>query len=232
MSATVTRSVIDSITDERCAELLIELIRQRSVVGEETTAHSWMGDRLRDAGMRVEEYTVENTPAPLVLGELAGGGDRPGVLFDGHFDTVFAVPDDWTRAPNGARVQSSGTANTVSKCPSKRTPGRSPPPASSPSTSGAGVFSTVYSSTRIPASRSRSPIQLCAVVSSPTTLRWRINSMRSSAQRSSVMLSITDLVTVALMTVAQSPPWLSAGRSPSTVVRIRAPVPGHRTGAA
>ena len=102
MSATVTTSVIDSITEERCADLLTELIRQRSVVGEETTAHSWMADRLRDAGMRVEEYTVENTPAPLVLGELAGGGDRPGVLFDGHFDTVFAVPDDWTRAPFGA----------------------------------------------------------------------------------------------------------------------------------
>ncbi len=102
MSATVTTSVIDSITEERCAELLTELIRQRSVVGEETTAHSWMGDRHRYAGMRVEEYTVENTPAPLVLGELAGGGNRPGVLFDGHFDTVFAVPDDWTRAPFGA----------------------------------------------------------------------------------------------------------------------------------
>ena len=54
MSATVTTSVIDSITEDRCAELLTELIRQRSVVGEETTAHSWMADRLRDAGMRVE----------------------------------------------------------------------------------------------------------------------------------------------------------------------------------
>ena len=102
MSATVTTSVIDSITEERCAELLTELIRQRSVVGEETTAHGWMADRLRDAGLRVEEYTVENTPAPLVLGELAGGGDRPGVLFDGHFDTVFAVPGDWTRPPFAA----------------------------------------------------------------------------------------------------------------------------------
>ena len=101
MSATATTSVIDSITEERCAELLTELIRERSVVGEETTAHLWMGDRLRAAGMRVEEYTVENTPAPLVLGELAGG-NRPGVLFDGHFDTVFAVADDWTRAPYAA----------------------------------------------------------------------------------------------------------------------------------
>ncbi len=101
MSATATTSVIDRISEERCAELLTELIRERSVVGEETTAHRWMANRLRDAGMRVEEYTVENTPAPLVLGELAGG-DRPGILFDGHFDTVFAVQDDWTRPPFAA----------------------------------------------------------------------------------------------------------------------------------
>jgi len=101
MSATATTSVIDRISEERCAELLTELIRERSVVGEETTAHRWMANRLRDAGMRVEEYTVENTPAPLVLGELAGG-DRPGILFDGHFDTVFAVQGDWTRPPFAA----------------------------------------------------------------------------------------------------------------------------------
>jgi acetylornithine deacetylase/succinyl-diaminopimelate desuccinylase-like protein len=90
--------VTDRISDERCAELLTQLIREPSVVGEQTNAHRWMADRLREAGMRVEEYTVENTPAPLVLGELAGG-DRPGVLFDGHFDTVFAVPDDWAHPP-------------------------------------------------------------------------------------------------------------------------------------
>jgi hypothetical protein len=42
MSAIATASVIDSITEERCAELLTELIRERSVVGEETTAHLWM----------------------------------------------------------------------------------------------------------------------------------------------------------------------------------------------
>ncbi len=98
MSAIAITSVIDSITEDRCADLLTQLIRERSVVGEETTAHRWMADRLSEAGMDVDEYTVENTPAPLVLGELAGG-DRPGVLFDGHFDTVFAVPGDWTRPP-------------------------------------------------------------------------------------------------------------------------------------
>lgn len=91
------------ITEERCAELLTQLIRQRSVVGEKTTAHKWMTDRLTEIGMSVEHYTVEDLPAPLVLGVIEGEGDRPGVLFDGHFDTVFAVPEDWSRDPWGAQ---------------------------------------------------------------------------------------------------------------------------------
>lgn len=97
-------STTDSlITEERCAELLTQLIRQRSVTGEKTTAHQWMSQRLADAGLRIDHYTVEDLPAPMVIGTLEGDGDRPGVLFDGHFDTVFAVPDDWSRDPWGAQ---------------------------------------------------------------------------------------------------------------------------------
>ena len=97
-------STTDSlITEERCAELLTQLIRQRSVTGEKTTAAAWMTDRLREFGMSIDHYTVEDLPAPMVVGTIAGAGDRPGVLFDGHFDTVFAVPDDWSRDPWGAQ---------------------------------------------------------------------------------------------------------------------------------
>jgi acetylornithine deacetylase/succinyl-diaminopimelate desuccinylase-like protein len=92
------KSILDSITEERCAELLTQLIRRKSVVGEQTTAHQWVTDQLRSCGMSVEHYAVEGLHAPLVLGELAGG-DRAGVLFDGHFDTVFASADDWSRDP-------------------------------------------------------------------------------------------------------------------------------------
>ena len=100
MSTATQNAVVPEIDEERCADLLIEFIRQRSVVGEPTTAHLWLTDRLRSCRMDVEHYAVEDLPAPLVLGELSGG-DRPGVLFDGHFDTVFAVPSDWTRDPWG-----------------------------------------------------------------------------------------------------------------------------------
>jgi acetylornithine deacetylase/succinyl-diaminopimelate desuccinylase-like protein len=52
--------------------------------------------------MHVERYGVENLPTPLVLGRLEGAGGRRGVLFDGHYDTVHAVPADWSRDPWGA----------------------------------------------------------------------------------------------------------------------------------
>src|SRR5438105_1526632 len=61
-----------------------------------------MSNTLAGFGMHVEHYKVEDLESPLVLGRIDGVADRPGVLFDGHFDTVFAVPEDWTHDPWGA----------------------------------------------------------------------------------------------------------------------------------
>ena len=80
-------------------------MRIRSVVGEDTTAHLWVTERLRELGMTVEHYAVEGRKAPLVLGVLEGDGDEPGVLFDAHYDTVHARPEDWSRDPWGAQVE-------------------------------------------------------------------------------------------------------------------------------
>ena len=49
--------------------------------------------------MTVEMYPVEGRKVPLVLGVIEGDGDGPGVLFDGHFDTVHAVASDWSHDP-------------------------------------------------------------------------------------------------------------------------------------
>lgn len=93
------------VSHERCEELLTQFVSIRSVVGEQTTAHLWLGDRLRELGMTVEHYAVDGQRMPLVLGVLEGDDDeRPGVLFDGHYDTVAAVPGDWTSDPFTARV--------------------------------------------------------------------------------------------------------------------------------
>jgi acetylornithine deacetylase/succinyl-diaminopimelate desuccinylase-like protein len=93
-----------NVTVERCERLLSEIVSIRSVVGEPTTAHLWVSERLRELGMTVEHYAVEGRKTPLVLGILEGDGDGPGVLFDGHYDTVAADPRDWSSDPFKARI--------------------------------------------------------------------------------------------------------------------------------
>lgn len=102
--STQTESKIN-VEVSRCEQLLTEMVRIKSVVGEPTTAHLWVSERLRELGMQVEHYAVEGRKAPLVLGVLEGDGDGPGVLFDAHFDTVHAVPGDWSHDPWGAEVE-------------------------------------------------------------------------------------------------------------------------------
>ncbi len=94
-----------AVTAERCQDLLTQLVRLRSVVGEDTKAHLWVSARLRDLGFTVEHYAVEGRKTPLVLGRLEGDGDEPGVMFDAHYDTVHARPEDWSRDPWGAQVE-------------------------------------------------------------------------------------------------------------------------------
>ncbi|HEX5608643.1 MAG TPA: M20/M25/M40 family metallo-hydrolase [Solirubrobacterales bacterium] len=87
------------ITAERAEQLLREIVGIRSVVGEDTTAHLWLTRQLEEIGMTVEHYPVEGRTMPFVLGVIEGEGDGPGVLFDAHFDTVHAVPGDWSHDP-------------------------------------------------------------------------------------------------------------------------------------
>ncbi len=100
-----TESSTAPITVERCQQLLEELVRIRSVVGEDTTAHLWVSARLAELGFEVKTYAVEGRKTPLVFGVLEGDGDGPGVLLDAHYDTVHARPADWSRDPWGAEVE-------------------------------------------------------------------------------------------------------------------------------
>ena len=52
-----------TVSEQRCEELLRQIVSIRSVVGEETTAHLWMTARLRELGMTVEHYAVEGRAA-------------------------------------------------------------------------------------------------------------------------------------------------------------------------
>jgi acetylornithine deacetylase/succinyl-diaminopimelate desuccinylase-like protein len=97
--ATEQQSLSSGISVDRAEQLLSEFVSIPSVVGDKTTAHLWMTERLKEIGMTVEHYPVEGRTAPFVLGVIEGHGDGPGVLFDAHFDTVHAVPEDWTHNP-------------------------------------------------------------------------------------------------------------------------------------
>lgn len=103
--ATEQQSRPTGISAERAEQLLKEIVSIRSVVGEETTAHLWLTRQLQELGMTVEHYPVEGRKMPFVLGVIEGEGDGPGVLFDAHFDTVHAVPSDWSRDPWDAHVE-------------------------------------------------------------------------------------------------------------------------------
>jgi acetylornithine deacetylase/succinyl-diaminopimelate desuccinylase-like protein len=105
MSTTNETTSLPAVTVDRCETLLTELVSIPSVVGDATRAHQWVTERLTELGMTVSHYAVEGRKAPLVLGVLEGDGDGPGVLFDAHFDTVHARPDDWSRNPWGAQVE-------------------------------------------------------------------------------------------------------------------------------
>jgi acetylornithine deacetylase/succinyl-diaminopimelate desuccinylase-like protein len=96
---------LPAVDPQRCESLLREMVAIPSVVGDKTRAHMWVTARLRELGMTVSHYAVEGRTAPLVLGVLEGDGDQPGVLFDAHFDTVHARPDDWARDPWSASVE-------------------------------------------------------------------------------------------------------------------------------
>jgi len=100
-SAVAVGTVDAAISEQRCGDLLGEFLRIRSVNGERTTAHLWLSERLARAGLKVESYRVEDLPAPLLLGRFERGRERPGVLFDAHYDTVFADPADWSHDPWG-----------------------------------------------------------------------------------------------------------------------------------
>ena len=93
------------ISAGRCQDLLQQFVRQRSVVGEETSAHLWVAEQLVGLGFTVEQYTVEGRRTPLILGTLPGDSDEPGVMFDAHYDTVYARPSDWSHDPWGGEVE-------------------------------------------------------------------------------------------------------------------------------
>ena len=83
------------LSDERLIRLCCDLVRCRTVTGEEKPAADVAAAAMREFGY--DEVRVDR------LGNVVGivrGGPGPTVLLDGHLDTVpVANPDAWSRDP-------------------------------------------------------------------------------------------------------------------------------------
>lgn len=105
----------------RYIELLQELVRVPSPLGEEAAAQAVVERQMREIGLAVERFDVEpmrlaghdgfnRTPRsyagrPNVAGRLHGPGAGKSLLLNAHIDTVpVDSPASWTRAPFGGEI--------------------------------------------------------------------------------------------------------------------------------
>jgi acetylornithine deacetylase len=110
----VEARVLDAIDRERLVALASELIRQRSLSGEESAAQRHVAGVLERAGMRVETWDVDvdalsrhpafsaelDRDAMLGVVGRTGRGHGARLLVDGHIDVVPPGQDeDWTTPP-------------------------------------------------------------------------------------------------------------------------------------
>lgn len=94
-----------SVDETGLAAFLAELVRARSVnpPGNEGPVAALMAAKLGALGF--ETVTVEAAPGrPSVIGRLAGTGNGPAVLFNGHMD-VQPPGNHWTRDPFAATIE-------------------------------------------------------------------------------------------------------------------------------
>jgi acetylornithine deacetylase len=107
--------VVDAVDLDRLLADLDDLVRIRSVGGDESPAQRQMAALLRHTGLEVDEWQidldalrghpafceeVERSEALGVVARLGGDGDGPTLLFDGHVDVVGAgALDEWTVPP-------------------------------------------------------------------------------------------------------------------------------------
>ena len=86
--------------ESEVVELCAQLIRRRSVnpPGDELAAAQYLAAYLQRAGLDVELLPHGAGRASLLAG-LHGAGDRPGLLWVGHLDTVDVGAAPWQRDP-------------------------------------------------------------------------------------------------------------------------------------
>ena len=105
MAGDTEKRVLEQITEQGVTELLAELVKRASVVGTPSQCPQFVASKLRDIGMRVETYSLEDfRTGTVVIGYLDGKNERPCLMLEGHWDTDPVDPSKWTRNPFGGEV--------------------------------------------------------------------------------------------------------------------------------
>src|SRR5690606_19457158 len=110
---------IDKRQDE-LVNLVADLVRIPSRLGEEAAAQAYVADYLRDSGMETEVWEIDESlkqleeagdsgvpfaERPNVAGTVRGAGGGRSLILNGHIDVVSPEPvSDWTYDPWGAEI--------------------------------------------------------------------------------------------------------------------------------
>jgi acetylornithine deacetylase len=93
---TVATSVLDALDLDRAVELVREVCRIPSVLGEEGPLAAFLADTMTASGFEDVELQPVLEDRPNAVGHLSFGGDGPTVVLTGHMDTK-PVSHGWQR---------------------------------------------------------------------------------------------------------------------------------------
>jgi acetylornithine deacetylase len=100
MDQTIRDRILGNIDEDRVIETTREILRIPSFGGAEQELAADLANRLDTIGLQVEMQEVE-PGRHNVIGRLAGSGDGPSFMFNGHMDHNM-VGDGWSRDPFSA----------------------------------------------------------------------------------------------------------------------------------
>jgi len=87
IAPTVTSSVLDALDVDRAVELVREVCRIPSVLGEEGPLAAFLEDTMAASGFEDVELQPVLEDRPNAVGHVSFGGDGPTVVLTGHMDT-------------------------------------------------------------------------------------------------------------------------------------------------
>jgi acetylornithine deacetylase len=87
-------AILAAVDERRLVETVIEAVSTPSPTGCEAAMGALMARLLRDRGMSVVVQEVE-LGRPNVIGTLAGAGNGPTLMFNGHMDTSYSGTEPW-----------------------------------------------------------------------------------------------------------------------------------------